>query len=194
MKTKAKKHKQNEVYSVSSEDRAMRAISNMKHRDLQYACIARGMESQQVVNSDHHVLVSWLVRNWELTEDPKKLTEHDAWVEGQLVPRGHIPGKVILHPALKFGLSGDIEKVDKVQDVKPKKAEAIPDTKKPRTEVDKQTGVRKGTKKDMTYSMTYAGDSIEDIISAVLEVFPEAQEKSIKIWHKRALKQMREES
>jgi hypothetical protein len=191
--TKSKKHKGTQVYSVTEEDRAMRAISHMKHRDLQSACIARGMESQDMVNANHHSLVSWLVKNFDKTEDPQKLVEHDAWVESQLVKRGHTPGKAFLHPTLKFGISGDIEKVDRVKDIKPANAENIPEQgKKPKAEIDKTTGVRKGTKKDMTYSMTREGLPIAEIVHKVKAAFTDAQEKSIKIWHKRALKQIKD--
>lgn len=179
---------------VAYEDRAHRELAHMKHKDLQKACIMRGMASQDMVNANHHTLVSYFIKNYDRGEDINLLPLHDAWVEEQMVKRGYQKGKEFLHPALKFGISGDIDKVEKVKEVKPDAAVKVPNPKnKERAQMDEVTKVRKGTKKDLTYTLTREGKPQAEIIAKVMEVFPEAQEKSIKIWHKRAVKQMQAE-
>jgi hypothetical protein len=179
---------------VAYEDRAHRELAHMKHKDLQKACILRGMASQDMVNANHHSLVSFFIKNHEVGEDLNLLALHDAWVEEQMVTRGYKKGSEFLHPALKFGISGDIEKVEKVKEVKPESAVKVPNPKnKERAQMDEVTKVRKGTKKDLTYTLTRERLSQEEIIAKVKDKFPDAQDKSIKIWHKRAVKQMQAE-
>jgi len=82
-----------------------------------------------------------------------------------------------------------VKKVEtsRVQAEKPNKAN-IPKSEKKPTEVDKETGVRKGTKKNLTYTLAKQKIPLEKVVKQVMKEFPEAQEKSIKIWYKRAIK------
>ena len=173
------------------EDRVMRELQNMKHKDLQKACILRGMTSEEVVAKNHHDLVGWFHKNYENSQDPQRLVLHDAWVESQMVARGYTKGKEFLHPALRFGIPGDLEKVEKVKEVKPEKAQKIPSAGKTTPTKNEKFNIRTGTKKELTFLLTEEKIEIKEIIKQVKDAFPEAQEKSIKIWHKRALKAMK---
>lgn len=185
-----KKSKRSRNYAESDfeEDRAMRELSNMKHRDLQIACIVRGLPSDDVVNFNHHSLVSWFIKHYDNTQDETRLILHDAWIEEKLEGRpGFIKGQQFLHPALKFARPGNIAELPnaKVLDVRPL-AKALPEeVKKPRAKMNEEIGVREGTKKALTFSLTLQGKAIEEIRKLVLEKFPDAQVKSINIWHKK---------
>jgi hypothetical protein len=167
--------------------RALRELSNMKHRDLQRACIVRGMPSQDMVESDHHKLVSWFIENYDNTQSEELLINHDGWVEEQLIARGYKKGDVLLSPALRFSYVGNIEEIEKPKIIKPhNEKEKPPNERKEKSTVDASTGIRTGTKKALTYQLTISGLSIGEVIKGVKNKFPEAEDKSIKIWFKRA--------
>lgn len=165
---------------------AMRALSTMKYKDLQLACILRGMPSKDMIESDHSDLVVFFTENFERGEDQTLLPFHWDWMKQELLKNGHKEGDLLLSPFLKLGYTGDIDKMEKpinTPKISPPKEE-----KKPKAQMDEKLGVRKGTKKAMTYELTQKGWDLEKIIKTVLKHFPDAQEKSIKIWQKRCQK------
>lgn len=186
MLKKKKKSKANKRIYFENE-RALRELANMKHRDLQRACIVRGLSSQDVVNFDHHKLVQWFISNFENAQDESLLLAHDLWVEGQLELKGYKQGHHLMSPALRFSYVGDIEKMDKPKIIKPNVIPKVEDKeKKEKSTVNEETGIREGTMKHMTYELTENNIPITEIIKKVRDKYPNAKEKSIKIWHKRA--------
>lgn len=175
-------------------DKAYRLLQDMKHRDLQKACILRGIPSNDLVNLSHPALVNWFTQNLENTEDPNLLLQHDLWVEEQLRARGYKEGDTLLSPWLRFSYNGDIEKMDKPKQLKPQQATQVKAPTKERAKVDESTGLRTGTKKSLTYQLTMEGLEMDEIIVGVKKQFPEADEKSIKIWAKRCKKAMNDNS
>lgn len=187
MKKKKKSKRNTKVFFEN--ERALRELSKMKHRDIQRACIVRGMPSAEMVNSDHHKLVSWFIKNFERSQDESLLVPHDLWVEEQLKLKGYKEGDTLMSPALRFSYVKDFEQIEKPKVIKPNQPIVIPE-KKVKAEIDKKTGVREGTKKAMTYGLTDEKLAIDKIIKAVKKKFPNAEEKSIKIWYKRRLKEL----
>jgi hypothetical protein len=140
-----------------------------------------------MVNMSHHQLVSWFYKNYDNGVDESRLEIANAWMEQQLIARGAKKGEALLHPDLRFGAVGDIEAMEKPNSQKAEKA-VTKKGKKPKAEVDDKTGVRKGTKKAMTFDLAIKGTPLDEIIKQVKETFPDAEPKSIKIWYKKALK------
>jgi hypothetical protein len=176
----------------TSEDRVNRVLQNLTHRELQRECVLRGLESENVVGWSHHKLVSWFHEHFDDGQDFNRLTLHDAWVDGKLKEKGYKQGDALFSPALKFGYTGDVSKVDRVKAPKAEKQVPSRSSSKPPVEVDEVTKVRKGTKKSLTYDCAVKDKlSLEDTIAAVKEAFPDAEEKSIKIWYKRALREVK---
>lgn len=166
-------------------------ISMLNHKNLQKECILRGMEFEAVVKSGHHVLSSFLLEHYDDGQDAKLLDEYDTYIEETLIARGYKKGDAMLSPCFRMGFTGDISNIDgnKIQDPESKKSPQIPKVDRPKREKDPTTGVLSGTKKSLTYTLAKEGESLETVISKVLEQFPEAVEKSIRIWFKRALKE-----
>lgn len=186
-KTKKKKEKRIKVYTSSHEDRFDRLTVNLKHKDIKKECVLRGMSFELVVKGSTPDLMNWLFKNMDNGQDPKKLAEYDVYIENLLLAQGYKTGDAVLSPSLRLGFTKEIEKLDKIQD--PKKTNSVPKVdKKPKAEIDEKTGVRKGTKKALTYELTNSGKTIAEIIKLVKASFPDSEEKSIKIWHKRCLK------
>lgn len=171
---------------LNENERALRELAVMKHRDLQRACIVRGMPSQLLVDSDHHKLVSFFMENYDRSQDDNLLLEHDLWVDGELIKKGYKQGDALLSPALRYSFNGDIESMEKIITIKPKSIQ--PPIKKAKSTMDEVTGVRTGTKKSLTYELTLQGLEIEEVFKQVRVKFPDAVEKSVMIWHKKAQK------
>lgn len=188
MAIKTKRPKKLRIYKENSlEDRILATLGRLTHRELQKECVSRGMPFDEVIGKSHFHLVSFFHRNFENSQNPNLIVEFDSFIEGKLMERGYKKGDIMLSPSLRFGYTKGIENLDKIKD--PEKVKVSePKVIKPKAEVDEKTGVRKGTKKSLTYDLTLTGISIDKIIKKVKEKFPEAEEKSIKIWHKRCLK------
>lgn len=191
---KKKKTKEPKIYrvDVTREDRINRALSRMKHKELQQACIMRGLEFDKVVEFDHHDLANWYFHHFEDPEDISKLPTYDNWIEEQLQLRGHKKGDAILSPSLRLGFTPDMSTIKAPPAPKllaPAKNNS--DEPKIKREADPETGVLAGTKKNLTYQLTDQGMPIAEIIAKVKEAFPAAEEKSIKIWQKRRLNEKR---
>lgn len=183
----SKRNKRSYNEGVSKNERAYRELQNMRHRDVQKACVLRGMPFEDVINFSHHKLVSWFMDNYDNSQSPNLINEYDTWMDVQLSLKGYMEGDSLRHPALKFGNPGNIEDMEKLN--KGPVPNKPPKINKPKSEMDPTLGVRKGTKKALTYQLTKDKKPIEEIITQVKEAFPEAEEKSIRIWHKRCLKE-----
>jgi hypothetical protein len=176
---------------------ADKVIPTLKFRDLQKECILRGMKPEAVVKSDVHKLHSYFVDNFERPCDQNLLVEFDMWQENELRARGYKDGDAMLRPSLRFSYVKDIDKLPNVQvgeqkeKPKPVKKEAAPPKEK--RVKDEKTGVMKGTKKSIVYNMVMEGvTSLKKITKAVMAAYPDANEKSISIWMKKAIKQKNE--
>lgn len=171
-----------------------RALAKMKYRDLKLACVARGMPFEEVIAADHPKLASWFNQNFENGEDPTLLNEFDVYVEEQLQQRGYKKGDAILAPCFRLGYIPPMEDLPD----QPKrvgivvKMETKPEEQKPKREVDTETGIIAGTKKALTYKCQKDGKSLDETVKIVKDKFPEAQDKSIKIWFQRSAKAIKE--
>jgi hypothetical protein len=186
------------IDSRKRQERILDILGMMKHKDLIRACVSRGLDFQNVVDWDHNKLGSFFLENFDTTEDPNLLDAYDRWIQVELEKRGYVQGDAILSPFLRIGFvgKGDLEELPtKIVDptVKMKKVQESVRVEKPKREKDEVTGVVAGTKKNMTYTLAKQGKDLPKVIELVKKQFPEAEEKSIKIWYKRCLKEMGED-
>lgn len=152
----------------------------MTLKDIKRECIIRGMPFEQVVNTDLPNLYYWWQNNSQNPIDQSLLDKYDDWLEGELAAIGQ---HGLIHPSLRFNY------VNKEEEVK-KKTKVIKE-KKPRKKREKnKLGLYSGTKKAMTYESCHKGWSLKKTIRKVKRAFPDAQEKSIKIWYNKATKEM----
>jgi hypothetical protein len=171
-----------------------RALANMKYKDLKLACVARGMPFEEVIAADHPKLASWFYKNFDNGEDPTLLSEFDVYVEDQLQKRGYKKGDAVLAPCFRLGF---VPPMNELPD-QPKKVgivvkmETKPEEPKAKREVDQETGIIAGTKKSLTYKCQKDGKTLDETVKIVKEKFPDAQDKSIKIWFQRSAKASKE--
>lgn len=171
--------------------RVSREIQNMRHKDLQRACVMRGMPFEKVVESTTPELIGWFTSHYETNGDPTLLTEFDAWVDKKLKDKGYVKGDAIFHPQLKLGFFSADDLPDSTFKKKIPEKQPEDQREKPRREKDEEMGVIKGTKKALTYQCCKEGKNLQDTTDLVTEKFPEAQAKSIAIWYKRCQKELR---
>lgn len=180
----SKKKKSSKV--IVSENPAYKQLVNMRHKDLKIACVLRGMPFEEVVNTTTPGLGSWFCSNYDKEQNKQLLDDFDDWLEPQL------SDPALKHPMLRLGYSGPKDEEGNViipKTLKPKtKAPS-----KPRKERDAKTGIFKGTKKQLTYECAHNGETFEDTCGIVKEKYPEAVDKSIKIWYNRAKKEIANE-
>lgn len=153
--------------------------SHMTLKDMKRNCVVRGMDFKEVVESTVPGLQNWLHHNQSNDIDSDLLNQYDDWLEDQLRARGK---EDLIYPELRLGFIG--ERDDEGNTVKTKRVKGIRKKKKRR---EKTTdGIFSGTKKALTFQLQQDGLTMPDTVEKVLETFPDANTKSIKIWYKKS--------
>jgi hypothetical protein len=188
-----KKHKIKSTHNDATlDDIITKTLARMTRKDMQLACVKKGLEFHLVVSYDNHMLSNWFYKNFENGEDETKISEYDAFMEAELEKRGYKKGDPAMSPCFRLGYNPNKE-INLI--IPPKKLEAanititlLPNIK-PKREKD-ESNIVKGTKKSLTYQLTREGKTKEEIIALVSKKFSNAQPKSISIWITRAKKEM----
>jgi hypothetical protein len=155
-------------------------FSKMRYMDLQRECISRGMTPEELVAGDLGTLQSWLIKNWGLPQVPDRLTQFDKWRENELTKSGRNGEQFV-----RLGYIGEVDpETNDFNIVKPQPLKKVAIKKKR----DESTGIFIGTKKALTYQCVREGLTIAETIERVKAQYPEAKDKSIKIWAKKAPK------
>lgn len=153
------------------------SITDMKYIDLQRACIIRGIDFEQLVEGDAGRLESWLMKNWQNKKNVKRLDEFDKWRHGIMKSMGKGD-----EPFIRLGFIGAVdEEGNAVAFKRPRKVKK----EKERKERNEDLGnIFKGTKKELTFQCAAQGKTLAETVETVTDKFPEAVEKSIRIWYK----------
>lgn len=158
-------------------------IENMTYKDLKRAVVARGMNFEEVVAGDFYKLNSWLHKNYGNEVDLELLNQYDDWMDKELMGLGQTE---MVHPSLRLGYIGDKDTEENSIKLKKVKQEKKPKEKREKTE----QGLFKGTKKALTFECATKGMNLENTIKKVMKNFDDASEKSIKIWFKKAKREL----
>jgi hypothetical protein len=173
-------------------------LGELKYKDLQSEVIQRGMLYEEVIHADHNSLSSYFIKAYDVPKNPKLLKEFEDRVDQALAEKGYKKDDPIRR-FRKFTLDEQEPEVPIVKIPKPPK-----EIKAPRVK-DKQFNIYTGTKKQLTYELTkdlfdklgkkYKNNAKElckkfsdKLLTRVLAKFPEAQDKSVKIWMARCMK------
>lgn len=183
MATKTKTKQLRTTKQSKTIGREIAEIKNMTFRDLKIHVIIRGMPFDTVVNSNVHELSRFYMQNLYEDIDRGLLEKFDDWQEAQIAdPNLRVSGLRLSH-VQEAEDSQTPNKAKRISNLKPK--HKIKATKK-RERTDQ--GVFKGTKKALTFKLAAKGRSLQYTINKVMKVFPDARDKSIKIWWKKAQK------
>ena len=154
-----------------------------------------GMPFDEASGASNTQLMSWYLKNFGNRHDSSRLEQYDEWFELEMLGRGKNPDDpkdaYLFHPALRLSYTGNEEATEKAKvdslEKKPKKVKEEK-IKKPKIK-DEKSGVVKGTKKAYTFKLAQDKErnlSIKRIIKKVIKKYPDANDKSIKIWIKKA--------
>lgn len=161
-------------------------LLQMRYADLQRACITRGMDFDLMASSDIGKLQSWVINNWDNIENTQLLHDFDQWRADYLKGMGKTD-----EPFVRLGYVGETDpETGDIEILKPKKVRES-NTKR---EKDDGMGIYKGTKKALSYQCVKEGKTVEETITIVKAAFPEAIDKSIKIWMKKAKEKLAAEN
>ena len=141
----------------------------------------RGLPFEEIGGS-YYDLTGFFARNFEVEEDQTLLDKFDKWRYDRLKARGEN------NPL--FVRLGFIQQTDEEtgEIIKRKRVKYVK-KKRPKRKRNSELGIFSGTKKELTFISQGQGLSIEETTQIVLEKFPDAKEKSIRIWWKKAAKQ-----
>lgn len=157
----------------------IRDSSNMTYKDLKVNCVVRGMPFDDVINGSFPRLQVWLHHNTQAEIQPHLLDDYDDYIEAILRERGQ---EDLIHPQLRLGFIG--ERDEEGNPVKTKRVKGI--KKKRKKKERTKDGIYAGTKKAFVYEAQQKGWSIKKTIRRTFAKFPDASEKSIKIWYKKS--------
>lgn len=160
----------------------MKSTKQMNYKDLKRNVVVRGMEFDKVVNGDFPTLQNWLHFNRDKPINTDLLDQYDDYIDDILRQRGK---HELIHPSLRLGYIG--ERDDEGNVITRKKVPKLKKQPKAKRERTKD-GIFKGTKKAYVFESQGKGWSLKKTIRKTLARFPEASEKSIKIWFKKAEK------
>jgi len=153
--------------------------TGLDYKQMKIEAIIRGMPFFDVINSSFFSLSNWLVKNAMKPKNLELLDQFDDYIEKELKERGRYE---LIHPSLRLGyVKRDDEGEIQIKQPKEKRE------KKPPREKE-ANGLFKGTKKAYTYKLQASGKTLEQTIEKVTRKFPDAQEKSIRIWYNKSKK------
>ena len=178
--------------------KAYAALAEMKYIDLQRAVIERGMDFELLIHSDHSKLSSFFINHFESRIDKERPKQFDHWMDLKLQERGYKSDD----PVRQFKRFSPVEVKEELKPVKKAPKEKPP--KKAPKEKDKQLNIYTGTKKHYTMKLANTLNEkfgkkynkkelinkfIGQIIEKLTAKFPKdnINEKSVRIWVKRAL-------
>lgn len=155
------------------------------YKDLKRQAITLGMPYPEATGAQISDLMSY-ISHTNNTPDPSLIDGYDEWLLEQFDKIGIDKDDPIRHPQLRLGFIGEKDVEGNV--IKRKRVPGIKKSlaKKPR-ERD-SFNLLKGTKKSYTWELTDKGLTLERIIRRVQKKFPDANEKSIRLWHRACLR------
>lgn len=166
------------------------SCSHDTYKDLQRKAITLGMPFPDVPRSGVFDLIRYINRPDTPNPNPDLIDEYDKWVIQQFDIAGLPQDDPLRSSRLRLGFVGDTDEEGNV--IKRKRVPGIKKTriKKPARERD-EFNLLKGTKKSYTWELTKKGYDVDRIIRRVSKKFPDANEKSIRLWHRACLREMK---
>lgn len=156
-------------------------------KDLKRKAITLGMPFPDATGAGVFDLLRYINRPDTPYPNPELITQYDLWLDNQLELSGIPKDDPLRSSRLRLGYIGEQDEQGNV--LKRKRVPGIKKSKikKPPKERDSNNLI-KGTKKSYTYELTIKGFPLDRIIRRVIKKFPEANAKSISLWHRACLR------
>jgi hypothetical protein len=181
-----------------AQSQVLKFVGQLKYIDIQAACIVRGMDFQDMAEADIGGLETYLLHNFDNDSDRALLEEYDIWVDQKLALK-YDEDHPLRHYK-KFSIWSEEGEV--VVNTKKLKKAGVPLKKKVKAKRNSKFNIISGTKKEYTHTLcqslyekfhekydnkTIVKKFAVQLVVKVTSKFGEANEKSIKIWMKRAI-------
>jgi len=150
--------------------------AHLTYKDLKKECVARGMPFIEVTGASFPTLTNWLLTYVLRPKDDNLIVQYDNYIENILRERG---AHELIHKSLRLSYLGD--DLDEKGEIIKKEPKVPREKKAPREKTE--SGLFQGTKKAYTEKLFNMGKTLEQTVTKVCRKFPEAKEKSIKIWY-----------
>lgn len=157
-------------------------------KDIRRQAIALGIPFPDVINKDIWALISYINQS-NNTPDPSRIDEYDNWIDTHFDEIGIPKNDPIRHPHLRLGYIGERDEEGNI--IKRKKIPGIKKTKYKKPRERDENNLVKGTKKSYTWELTKKGLNLERVIRRVQKKFSDANDKSIRLWHRACLREMK---
>jgi len=179
MAKRGKRKKSDQIHYTQSEV-VDNVLSKYKHIDLQRACLMRGMPFGDIGES-YYFLTGYFSKNFDNPEDQALLDKFDNWRYKRLKDLGEDNPLFV-----RLGFTREVN--EETGEILKRKRVKFVKKQRPKRKRNKKLGIFAGTKKELTMTSQGEGLSLEETTKVVLDKFPDAKEKSIRIWWKKAAK------
>lgn len=158
---------------------------HMTYKDLKRQAVILGMPFPDACKASVFGLIGY-INNSNNTPNQDLINQYDDWMDKQLEEIGYSKDDPLRSSRLRLGFLGEedkngVRRSKRVPGIRKKKE------RKPPRERD-EFHLIKGTKKSYTYELANKGFSLERVIRRVKKKFPEANDKSINLWYRKAKK------
>lgn len=158
-------------------------------KDLKRQAITLGMPFPDACGCSIGALMNYINRSDNPEPNPELINEYDKWRIKRFDETGVPEDDPVRNSRLRLGFISEENENGEV--TKKKRVPGISKTKFKKPRERDEFNLLKGTKKSYTFELTKKGYDLERIIRRVQKKFPEANEKSIKLWSRAAQKDMK---
>lgn len=159
------------------------------YKDLKRQAICLGMPFPDATGADHGTLISFINRTDNIP-NTNLIDKYDDYIDEQLANLGYGPDDPMRSSRLRLGYIGETTESG---EVRKKRVRGIKKTREKKAPRERDNfNLIKGTKKSYTFELTEKGYTLDRILRRVLKKFPDAKEKSIKLWHTAAKRKMKQ--
>lgn len=160
------------------------------YRDLQRKAVSLGMPFPDVPLAGVFGLLNYINRPDTPNPNPQLIYEYDKWVLEQLDNSGVPKDDALRSSRLRLGFVG--EEDEEGNKIKRKRIPGIKLSKVKKSARERDDfNLIKGTKKSYTWELTKKGYDVDRITRRVKKKFPDANEKSIKLWYRACIREMK---
>lgn len=187
----ARKKKERQPQNAKKQNMLASSSRYGTYKDIKRKAICLGMPFPDATGADHGRLLSFIERT-NNEPDTSLIDKYDDYIDEQLAALGYGPEDPMRSSRLRLGYIGETTESGEVRKKRVRGIKKQREKKAPRERDN--FNLLKGTKKSYTFELTEKGYTLDRIIRRVLKKFPDAKEKSIKLWHTAAKRKLRDKA
>lgn len=156
---------------------------HMTYKDIKRKAIALGMPFPDAVAADVPRLLSFIDKT-NNKPDTSLIDKFDNYIDNHLISIGYDKNDPLMSSKLRLGYLG--EEDPESGERRRKRVRGLKKQKERKPRERDENNLIKGTKKSYTTELTLKGMDLERVKRRVLKKFPDANEKSIRLWYSAA--------